>query len=206
MPRGKANPPLKLELLDRMECGHLQADLVADPKCRYCDEGYSRIQSSVTEAFVHVGTPVGRVVCTGNPTFIFKESPTDAHHKAMPASYCRICAEQQKVREEATVAGAGAQKEADAKTRCWHCKNGILLSQPGGQFEKNWVHTFSDGGTRICYANESRNAPLVTSDEGAEWLERDRREWFTKGLTEARRQYNEAQKPAQSTGTPAGTP
>lgn len=31
--------------------------------CRYCDEGNPRVQSSVSEQFVHTDTPVGRVVC-----------------------------------------------------------------------------------------------------------------------------------------------
>ena len=36
-----------------------------DNECRWCAEGYVRTVSSVNEqAYVHAGTPVGRVVCT----------------------------------------------------------------------------------------------------------------------------------------------
>jgi hypothetical protein len=31
--------------------------------CRWCDEGNPVIRSSVSEAYVHTNTPVGRVVC-----------------------------------------------------------------------------------------------------------------------------------------------
>jgi hypothetical protein len=31
--------------------------------CRWCEEGNPRIRSSVSDAFVHTDTPVGRVAC-----------------------------------------------------------------------------------------------------------------------------------------------
>jgi hypothetical protein len=33
-------------------------------KCKWCQEGNPRVQSSISSSFVHTDTPVGRVVCT----------------------------------------------------------------------------------------------------------------------------------------------
>ncbi len=35
--------------------------------CRYCAEGNPRVRSSVSEAYVHTDTPIGRVVCKAEP-------------------------------------------------------------------------------------------------------------------------------------------
>lgn len=39
----------------------------AATSCKWCEEGNPRVRSSVSEAFVHTDTPVGRAVCTLGP-------------------------------------------------------------------------------------------------------------------------------------------
>lgn len=45
------------QITEARECARLMQP------CRWCAEGYPRIRSSVSEAFVHVDTPTGRRVC-----------------------------------------------------------------------------------------------------------------------------------------------
>lgn len=53
-------------------------DLIAE--CRYCVEGHDRVASSVSDAWVHPATPVGRVVCS------YEETPAESALRSL-ASY-----------------------------------------------------------------------------------------------------------------------
>lgn len=121
----------------RMACGHLQADWV---------EGtLGDIKITVSHGALPAAAPpswrknIGEVV-------------------EAPLGYCRICAELQKVREEATVAAAGAQHAKDTE---------IAKSK-----YQEWVGTGFGAVTTELHNTyvAIRNAPLVTSDEGADWL------------------------------------
>lgn len=138
----------------RMTCGHLQADWVAHNYsgdlsggyCRICAEQQSKV-SSVTDAIKEALRILTEAKSWG------------AALGAVTEDYPWLVEGLQKVREEATVAAAGAQREAAIA---------IVKYWVEGSASKSAQHHAS----LIIHALEK--APLVTSPEGEKWLrERD---------------------------------